>query len=153
MNRVLCIFAKSKGTKLSFFFFTLNKVFQRRADGVTDFYRNWTSYKYGFGTFDGDFWLGNEQLHYLTIQKNYKLRIEFLTSGGTLKYASYESFRVSSYDNKYRIENIGSYSGTGGLYNSNISHRCLNPSVLVDLIILRREKLVSFPNQRQIFIP
>ncbi|KAJ8033752.1 Fibrinogen C domain-containing protein 1 [Holothuria leucospilota] len=87
-------------------------VFQRRTDGVTDFYRNWASYRYGFGSFDGDFWLGNEQLHYLTIQKNYKLRVEFVTSGGTPKYASYESFRVSSNDNKYRVDHIGSYSGT-----------------------------------------
>ena len=97
-----------------------SKVFQRRTDGVTDFYQNWTSYRYGFGSFDGDFWLGNEQLHYLTIQKNYKLRIDLVTSGGTPKYALYESFRVSSNDNKFRIENIGSCSGSAGLYHSEV---------------------------------
>lgn len=98
------------------FSFLYWKVFQRRTDGNTDFYKNWDTYRYGFGSFDADFWLGNEQLHYLTNQKNYKLRVDLVTSGGSSKYDEYALFRINDNENKFRLENLGSQSGTAGLY-------------------------------------
>ncbi len=41
-------------------------VFQRRFDGSTDFYRNWEDYKNGFGSLDGEFWMGLQRLNILT---------------------------------------------------------------------------------------
>ncbi|GFO06960.1 fibrinogen-related protein 2.2 [Plakobranchus ocellatus] len=41
-------------------------VFQRRATGDVDFYRDWTSYREGFGSLTGDFWMGNEAIYNLT---------------------------------------------------------------------------------------
>ena len=34
------------------------QVIQRRVDRTTDFYRDWKSYKDGFGDFRGNLWLG-----------------------------------------------------------------------------------------------
>lgn len=89
-------------------------VFQRRVDGTTNFMRNWTSYRNGFGSLDQstDFWLGNEQLYYLTKQKGYRLRVDIVTSGGASKYEEYSSFRIDSESTKYRLVDIGSASGT-----------------------------------------
>ncbi|KAJ8033897.1 Ryncolin-4 [Holothuria leucospilota] len=90
-------------------------VFQRRTDGVTDFYRDWNEYKQGFGSRDAgnDFWLGNEQIYYLTNQKSYRLRVDIVTSGGFSKHAEYTSFEIGDLSTKYRLS-IGSYSGNAG---------------------------------------
>ncbi|PIK35502.1 putative veficolin-1-like isoform X2, partial [Apostichopus japonicus] len=42
--------------------------FQRRVNGSVDSYRNWTSYKEGFGELSHEFWLGNDKIYYLTNQ-------------------------------------------------------------------------------------
>ncbi|XP_070532843.1 angiopoietin-4-like [Ptychodera flava] len=53
-------------------------VIQRRQDGSVDFFRDWESYKNGFGNLSGEFWLGNDYLHRLTNQseKAYQLRVD-----------------------------------------------------------------------------
>ncbi|KAK3776508.1 hypothetical protein RRG08_060223 [Elysia crispata] len=43
-------------------------VIQKRQDGSVDFYRTWDDYRVGFGTLEGEFWLGNDNIHYLTSQ-------------------------------------------------------------------------------------
>ncbi|XP_068619019.1 fibrinogen C domain-containing protein 1-like [Battus philenor] len=89
-------------------------VFQNRFDGSQDFYKTWSEYKYGFGNLAGEFWLGLEQLHHLTNQKLYELRIELETQHGRDGFASYSVFTVASEHEGYRIGTLGSFHGTAG---------------------------------------
>ncbi|KAI0231091.1 Ryncolin-1 [Lamellibrachia satsuma] len=88
-------------------------VFQRRQDGSVDFWRDWSSYKKGFGDLSGEFWLGNEYLHDLTSQANYTLRFDLEDFEDATRYAVYTHFVVASEGNKYRLS-VGGYYGTAG---------------------------------------
>ncbi|GFN86635.1 ficolin-1 [Plakobranchus ocellatus] len=88
-------------------------VFQRRATGDEDFYRDWTSYREGFGSLTGDFWMGNEALYNLTDKDPYELRIDIRVNNGQELYARYPDFRIDNESNKYRLQ-IGAYTGTAG---------------------------------------
>ncbi|XP_071854639.1 fibrinogen-like protein A [Apostichopus japonicus] len=87
-------------------------VFQRRVDGYVDFYRNWNSYKEGFGQLDHEFWLGNDKLYHLTNQGNYQLRIDLVNVSGSPYYAKYNMFRINDESDTYRLSELGNYSGT-----------------------------------------
>ncbi|XP_078583781.1 uncharacterized protein LOC144866295 [Branchiostoma floridae x Branchiostoma japonicum] len=88
-------------------------VIQRRQDGSVPFNRTWEEYKLGFGTKSGEYWLGNENIHLLTNQKNYCLRIDLLDWNNESRYAEYSTFRVSGESDGYRLH-ISGYSGTAG---------------------------------------
>ncbi|KXJ12069.1 Ficolin-2, partial [Exaiptasia diaphana] len=97
-------------------------VFQRRQDGSVDFFRNWQQYKTAFGNLNGEFWLGNDYIHRLTVRTASILRVEVEDWDGTRKYAKYGSFSVGDESDKYRLR-VGSYSGTAGdslSYHNNI---------------------------------
>ncbi|XP_078584190.1 neurotrypsin-like [Branchiostoma floridae x Branchiostoma japonicum] len=88
-------------------------VIQRRQDGSVPFNRIWDEYKVGFGNKNGEYWLGNENIHLLTNQKNYRLRIELLDWNNESAFAEYSTFRVSGESDGYRLH-ISGYSGTAG---------------------------------------
>ncbi|KAL2098045.1 hypothetical protein ACEWY4_007252 [Coilia grayii] len=88
-------------------------VFQRRKDGHESFDRTWVEYKHGFGDLlsnDGEFWLGNDPLHYLTSQDNYKLRIKLQDLDGIPRFADYTNVKVGDEKNEYELQ-VGDYSG------------------------------------------
>ncbi|KAM5325082.1 tenascin-X isoform 3-T3 [Glossophaga mutica] len=87
-------------------------VFQRRMDGHTDFWRDWEDYARGFGNISGEFWLGNEALHSLTRTGDYSMRVD-LRAGDEAVFAQYDSFRVDSASEYYRLHLEG-YHGTAG---------------------------------------
>ena len=97
----------------SVFLLFSSKVFQRRQDGSTEFYRTWNDYKQGFGSLDGEHWLGNDRMHRLTSQRAYELRIDLADWEGNTRYAVYDSFSVADESDYYRLS-IGPYSGTAG---------------------------------------
>ncbi|XP_018556457.1 fibrinogen-like protein 1 isoform X2 [Lates calcarifer] len=91
-------------------------VFQRRRDGTENFDRAWVEYKHGFGDLfspSGEFWLGNEPLHYLTSQGNYDLRIDMEDFEGNQRYAEYKNFKVDSEKDQYQLH-LGEYTGNAG---------------------------------------
>ncbi|XP_022107428.1 microfibril-associated glycoprotein 4-like [Acanthaster planci] len=88
-------------------------VFQRRQDGIVDFYRDWESYRQGFGDLNGEFWLGNDNLHRLTAQGEYRLRVDLEDFENITAYAEYDTFRVADGRDSYQLTAIG-YSGTAG---------------------------------------
>ncbi|XP_078509261.1 techylectin-5B-like [Lissotriton helveticus] len=70
-------------------------VFQKRLNGSLDFYRRWHDYRHGFGQADGEYWLGLQYIHLLTLQRKYELRIDLEDFEGNTASASYAEFSVS----------------------------------------------------------
>ncbi|XP_078578637.1 angiopoietin-related protein 2-like [Branchiostoma floridae x Branchiostoma japonicum] len=87
-------------------------VIQRRFDGSIDFNRPWAAFRDGFGSANGEQWLGLEKMYRLTNQDAYELYIELEDWGSVVKYAKYSSFSVGS-GSYYRLS-VGGYSGTAG---------------------------------------
>ncbi|EPQ20099.1 Ficolin-1 [Myotis brandtii] len=85
-------------------------VIQRRVDGSVDFYRDWAAYQQGFGSQLGEFWLGNEHIHALTAQGTNELRVDLVDFKGTRHFAKYQSFRLGSKDEKYKLV-LGAFAG------------------------------------------
>ncbi|XP_014390504.1 PREDICTED: fibrinogen alpha chain [Myotis brandtii] len=88
---------------------------QQRMDGSLNFNRTWQDYKRGFGSVndkgEGEFWLGNEYLHSLTLRGSV-LRVELEDWAGNLAYAEYH-LRVGSEAEGYALQ-VSSYKGTAG---------------------------------------
>ncbi|KAM7087924.1 tenascin isoform 3-T5 [Ciconia maguari] len=87
-------------------------VFLRRQNGKEDFYRNWKTYVAGFGDPKDEFWIGLENLHKITSQGQYELRVDLQDKGETA-YAVYDRFSVGDMKSRYRLR-VDGYSGTAG---------------------------------------
>ena len=86
-------------------------VFQRRMDGSVDFYLNWADYLEGFGDLKGEFWLGLDKIHRLTMaRRSSTLRIDMEDFNEVKKFAQYSSFRVGGALTKYTLT-VSGYSG------------------------------------------
>lgn len=88
---------------------------QQRMDGSLNFNRTWQDYKRGFGSLndkgEGEFWLGNEYLHLLTLRGSV-LRVELEDWAGNGAYAEYH-LRVGSEVEGYPLQ-VSKYEGTAG---------------------------------------
>ncbi|XP_028828807.1 angiopoietin-related protein 2a [Denticeps clupeoides] len=88
-------------------------VIQRRQDGSVNFFRNWETYKQGFGNIDGEYWLGLENIYWLTNQANYKLLVTLEDWSGRKTFAEYASFRLEPESDFYKLR-VGRYHGNAG---------------------------------------
>ena len=87
-------------------------VFQRRVTGDVNFYRGWEDYKQGFGSLDGDFWLGLDNIHAITNTGVFELRIDMIYNGN-FAFAHYDSFSVGDEKSNYILQ-VAHYDGTAG---------------------------------------
>ncbi|XP_021349625.1 fibrinogen-like protein A [Mizuhopecten yessoensis] len=78
-------------------------VIHNRQSSDIDFYRNWNEYKTGFGDLNGNFWLGNDNIHSLVAFSPYKLRIDLEAWDGTVGIAVYSVFQIASEADNYRL--------------------------------------------------
>ncbi|KAF0288721.1 Angiopoietin-4 [Amphibalanus amphitrite] len=92
-------------------------VFQRRADILPrqDFYLDWQAYKWGLGSFAGEFWWGLHPLWQLTSQsdRTYELRVDLEDWDEQTAYATYQDFTIASEADNYRIA-FTDYAGDAG---------------------------------------
>uniref|UniRef100_A0A8D0HLX4 Tenascin n=1 Tax=Sphenodon punctatus TaxID=8508 RepID=A0A8D0HLX4_SPHPU len=87
-------------------------VFLRRHNGKEEFYRNWKTYVAGFGNLRDEFWIGLENLHKITSQGQYELRVD-MRDHGEDAFALYDRFSVGDSKSRYRLK-VNGYSGNAG---------------------------------------
>ena len=90
-------------------------VIQRRVDGSVDFYRNWASYKAGFGDVAGNFWIGLDNLHKLAGPGRgavLRIDIKHRNNPSTQYYARYDDFEIGDESSGYQLL-VQGYSGNG----------------------------------------
>lgn len=88
-------------------------VIQRRQDGSENFYRNWKTYKNGFGSLSGEFWMGNDKIYELTNQGPFQLRVDMEDFDGRKYYAVYNYFRIDDESENYKLH-VRGYHGDSG---------------------------------------
>ncbi|XP_065929125.1 ryncolin-1-like [Magallana gigas] len=88
-------------------------VLQRRMNGKVDFYRDWKDYQNGFGNLTEEHWIGNQNIHHLTRNGFYELRVELSDYSNNRRYASYRVFFVGDASSSYRLR-VGAYEGNAG---------------------------------------
>ncbi|XP_008290680.1 microfibril-associated glycoprotein 4-like [Stegastes partitus] len=98
-------------------------VFHRRLDGTENFYRPWKHYKTGFGNVAGEYWLGLENIHLLTIRKDNELRVDMGDWAGSRASSQHSSFSVDTEYTGYQLHVgrfTGGEAGNGLLYHNSM---------------------------------
>ncbi|XP_034049303.1 microfibril-associated glycoprotein 4-like [Thalassophryne amazonica] len=89
-------------------------VFQKRVDGMVNFYQPWDRYKMGFGSAAGEYWLGLDNIHHLTYLRKSELLVLMEDFSGNQVYARYKSFSVDEACDGYRMHVSGFINGGAG---------------------------------------
>lgn len=89
---------------------------QQRESGAIGFNRSWAEYRDGFGSVgaggEGEFWLGNQNLHLLTNQGESMLKVEVEDWEGGVASAEY-TIRVGPEEEGYPLH-VSGYTGDAG---------------------------------------
>ncbi|NWX92650.1 FGL1L protein, partial [Nothoprocta pentlandii] len=89
-------------------------VIQRnRHDTEITWAESWSTYKYGFGNVQSDFWLGTEYIYQIAKHKVYQVKFVIQDATGSTKFADYNLFSLEDESHGYRLR-LGSYTGTAG---------------------------------------
>eukprot|EP00063_Salmo_salar_P062917 XP_014037752.1 PREDICTED: microfibril-associated glycoprotein 4-like isoform X3 [Salmo salar] len=96
------------------------QLIQSRQDGSVNIHRKWDQYKSGFGSAAGEYCLGLETMHLLTMKGTYELRVDMEDFEGNKVYAQYSSFSVGPEAEGYLLT-LGSFKD-GGAGDSLVYH-------------------------------
>lgn len=77
-------------------------VIQRRQDGSVDFDQPWEAYEQGFGSLNGEFWLGLEKMYSIAKDSSYLLNIGMSDWNGDLATVQLP-FRLGGSNSKYSL--------------------------------------------------
>ena len=89
---------------------------------ISGFKRSWNEYKHGFGDTEGDYWIGNDMLRWLTANNYYKLKFDLQSrSTGNWYYAEYSTFVVLPEAQNYKLQ-VAGYSGNASYDSMYISN-------------------------------
>ncbi|CAG5896905.1 angiopoietin-related protein 4 [Menidia menidia] len=86
-------------------------VIQRRQDGSVDFDQLWEAYERGFGSLNGEFWLGLENIHTIAKDGDYILNIKLSDWGDEIASVRFP-FQLGGKETKYSllIQETGTFS-------------------------------------------
>ena len=84
------------------------------------FYRDFNDYLNPFGTAGEEFWLGLENLFYITNQKSYSLKVNVEDANGIRDEATWNVFRIA--DNEFFTLEVSGYNGGLGGNNLELEH-------------------------------
>jgi len=78
------------------------------------FNRSWDEYKHGFGDTEGNYWIGNNVLTWLTENGKYMLKFDLQSRrSGKWFYAEYSTFVVLPEAQNYKLQ-VAGYKGNAG---------------------------------------
>uniref|UniRef100_A0A674N913 Microfibril-associated glycoprotein 4-like n=1 Tax=Takifugu rubripes TaxID=31033 RepID=A0A674N913_TAKRU len=95
-------------------------VISRKLDGTVNFYRPWNHYKVGFGMPTSEYWIGLDNIYYLTSNKQYELRVVLEDYEGKSVFARYGSFAVGDESSGYQLT-VGDFTD-GGAGDALVNH-------------------------------
>lgn len=105
-------------------------IIQRRIDNTTSFNRNRDEYNVGFGSFNGNFWLGLENIRRITDTGTHELYIGLQSfTGGLVAFSRYGSFSLDTDANDYTltVDNFDTESTAGNSLSVHSSHPFSTP--------------------------
>ncbi|UJR09571.1 hypothetical protein I4U23_013806 [Adineta vaga] len=93
-------------------------IIQDRQTNHISFNRTWIEYQRGFGNIQDkiDFWIGNENLYWLTNNFQCRLKIELTDWHNETRKGVYEFFHISNQNDDYRLQ-IDGYTGSMEVFN------------------------------------
>ncbi|KAH8370783.1 hypothetical protein KR093_004955, partial [Drosophila rubida] len=92
-------------------------VIQQGIDGKENFNRSWAAYREGFGSFDGEFFLGLEKIYRLTNSRRHELYMEYVAFNRNVFFARYDDFKISDESSGYALS-LGDFTGNQDILSS-----------------------------------
>ena len=96
--------------------------YTEKQEGEFSELKNCTDYEEGFGDLNTEFWYGLENIHFLTKNGKWEMRVDYQRNSRTWSYLHYNQFSVGSASEEYPL-NIGGFIGEGTDW---LAHQPLN---------------------------